>query len=96
MLFGRFSGGRAREAETSGEQELPTWINDPGSAKGDGFSDGRKPPERRRKAEQVLRGSAGVEGSLETGIRSSERRKALEREAQERWELKEASEGFVS
>jgi hypothetical protein len=30
--------------------------------------------------------------SLETGIRSPGRRKALKGEAQERWELKEASE----
>jgi hypothetical protein len=67
MLFDRFSGGRAREAGTSGEQELPTWINDPGSAKGDGFSGGLKPLERRCKAEQVLQRSAGAEGILETG-----------------------------
>jgi hypothetical protein len=66
-LFDRFSGGRAREVRTSGEQELPTWINDSGSAKGDGFSGGRKPLKRRCKAEQVLQGSARAEGDLETG-----------------------------
>jgi len=96
MLFDRLSGGRAREVESPGEQELPARIKRSGGDKGDGFSDGRKPLERRCKAEQVLQGSAGAERSSETGISSSGRRKALKGEAQERGELKEASEGLVS
>jgi hypothetical protein len=96
MLFDRFSGGRAREVEIPGEHELPTRIKHLGSVKGDGLIGGRKPLERRCKAEQVLQGSAGAEGSSEMSFRSPMRRKALKGEAQERGELKEASEGLVS
>jgi hypothetical protein len=59
--------GDAREARNPGEQELPARIKRSGSAKGDGLFGGRKPLERRCKAEQVLQGSAGAEEVLETG-----------------------------
>jgi hypothetical protein len=83
-------------SEVPGEQELPTRLKYSGSAKGDGFFGGRKPLERRCKAEQVLQGSAGAEQGPETGVGSPKRRKALKGEAQERGELKEASEGLES
>lgn len=74
----------------------PTRINRSGSEKGHGFFGGRKPLERRCKAVKVLQGSAGAEGRRETFYRSPGRRKALKGEAQERWGLKEASEGSAS
>jgi hypothetical protein len=55
-----------------------------------------KPLERQREAEQVLRQSAGAEGPWETMRRTLERMKALKGEAQERWELKDASKELVS
>jgi hypothetical protein len=82
-------GQKAQESK-SPCPELNVW----GGKEGDGFSDGRKPLERRCEAEVVSQGSARAEGSGETQDRSSGRRKALEGEAQERWELKEASEGW--
>jgi hypothetical protein len=52
-----------------------------------------KPLKRRGKAWKVLLRSARVEREEGTLLRSLKRRKALKGEAQERWELKEASKG---
>jgi hypothetical protein len=43
---------------------------------------------------EVFERSAGRERFRETGIGPPQRRKALERESQERWGLKEALEGW--
>jgi hypothetical protein len=79
--------GRNTQESKSPRLGLNVW----GGREGDGFSDGIKPLERRCEAEEVSQGSAGAEGSGETQDRSSGRRKALEGEAQECRELKEAS-----
>jgi hypothetical protein len=58
-----------------------------------GFFGGIKSLERRFKANSVLNESARTEGEFVRTFRSPKRRKALKGQAQERWELKEASKG---
>lgn len=74
-----------------GEQTVPTRINRPGSEEEYGFF--CESLKRRLKAEVVLRESAGAARGVETLLESQERSKALKGEAQERWELREASKG---
>lgn len=64
-----------------------------GSAEGHGFFGGIKTLRRRCKAGEVLYKSVRAEGGPEMVHRPLRRRKALEGEAQERRELKEASKG---
>jgi len=48
-----FGGGRAQEAGSSREQEVPPRFKPSGGEKGHGFPDGRKPLERGYQADEV-------------------------------------------
>jgi hypothetical protein len=64
-------------------------------AKGDRFFDGSKPLKRNWKVERFSRRAPERKREFERVPRSSERKKALKGEAQERRELKETSQDLL-
>lgn len=69
----------------------PAGTNPSGRKKGDGYSAGINPLERRWKADKVFYENAGTERERETSFRPVEWRKALKGKTHGRRELKEAS-----
>lgn len=88
--------GESKRRKSPREHVVPSRTKPLGSDKGHGFKGGRKPLKHRSKAERFWR---KVQERRDEGAilhRSPLRRKALKGEAQECWELKEASKGLRS
>jgi hypothetical protein len=88
--------GRTREARRPRRARVPTRPKPSGSSEGYGFSGGIKPLKRGHQAGRFDGKAPERRGKLERVFRSPGRSKALKGEAQECWELKEASQGEKS
>jgi hypothetical protein len=86
--------GAPKRSKRPRRARAPTRANPSGAKRGTAFTMGasRWGADGRRKESSGK--ARGRRGSWETEDRSSWRRKALKGEAQERWELKEAPEGW--
>jgi hypothetical protein len=91
---GSWEEGEPKRSGRPRRAAAPTRVKSLGAKRGTAFTMGASRWGADGRREKSSGKARERRGSGETGVRSSWRRKALEGEAQERWELKEAPAGW--